>query len=57
MYGANSHNCKDLVHNLKSQLTCVILTGEETVGESCCGDCWRWRSEVRVSGTTGGCRR
>lgn len=38
-------------------LTCVMLMGEDRVGESCCGDCWRWRSEVRVSGTTGGCRR
>lgn len=34
-----------------------MLTGEERVGESCCGDCCRWSSEVRVRGTTGGCRR
>lgn len=38
-------------------LTCGMLTGEERVGESCCGDCCSWSSEVRVSGTTGGCRR
>lgn len=38
-------------------LTCGMWTGEDSVGESCCGDCCRWRSEVRVSGTTVGCRR
>ena len=45
------------ISNDTSVLTCVMFMGEERVGESCCGDCWRWRSEVRVSGTTGGCRR
>lgn len=38
-------------------LTCAMLMGEARVGESCWGDCWRVRSEVRVRGTTGGCRR
>ena len=31
--------------------------GEDRVGESCWGDCWRERSELRVRGSTEGCLR
>lgn len=52
-------NCREKLSATVTEpnLTCAMLTGEERVGESCCGDCCSWSSEVRVSGTTGGCRR